>query len=81
MIDNLSETVAKMLSEDYKERFIAEYDQLLIRKNKLEMMLKDWDNLNFTPKCPKSLLERQLFLMESYLSCLEERAELEEISL
>lgn len=45
----LSNTVDKMLSEDYKERFIAEYQQLSIRHDGLKKMLDNWDkgNLNF----------------------------------
>ena len=39
----LSNTVDKMLSEDYKERFIAEYQQLSIRHDGLKKMLDNWD--------------------------------------
>ena len=35
----LSNTVDKMLSEDYKERFIAEYQQLSIRHDGLKKCL------------------------------------------
>jgi lysozyme family protein len=40
----LKETVEMMLSDDYKERFRAEYNQLDIRCNKLRSMLKRWDS-------------------------------------
>ena len=38
----IKETAAMMCSEDYKERFKAEYYQLLIRYNKLRHMLIMW---------------------------------------
>lgn len=51
----LSETINGMVSEDYKERFIAEYQQLVIRYKGLKKMLDNWDkgNLNFIPTCPR----------------------------
>ena len=53
----LKETVDLMNSEDYKERFKAEYLQTKIRYNKLHSMLVKWDakTLSFTPTCPKTL--------------------------
>lgn len=41
----LEETVEGMLSKDYEERFVAEYQQLLIRYEyeRLKKMLDDWD--------------------------------------
>lgn len=39
----LSETINGMVSEDYKERFIAEYYQLVIRYKGLKKMLDNWD--------------------------------------
>ena len=58
----LSNTVDKMLSEDYKERFIAEYQQLSIRHDGLKKMLDNWDkeNLNFIPTCPRSTYDLQI---------------------
>ena len=38
-----------MTSKDYKERFKAEYYQLKIRYEKLDAMIKNWDNLSFEP--------------------------------
>ena len=51
----LSDTATGMVSTDYKERFIAEYEQLVIRYNKLKAMLKKWDagQLEFIPNCPR----------------------------
>lgn len=39
MIKTLKDTVELMNSEDYRERFIAEYKQLVIRCNGLRNML------------------------------------------
>lgn len=77
------ETKEAMTSEDYKERFKAEYWQLKHRVFGLGVMLSDWDygQLDFEPTCPKDLLESQLKVMESYKTILEERAILEGIDL
>lgn len=80
-IRKLSDTVDMMLSEDYKERFKAEYYQVLIRADKLAEMLRNWDNLNFTPTCRKGIYERQLHVMVTYLDILNERALKEGIKL
>ena len=55
--EKLSETTELMVSTDYKERFQAEYFQLLIRYNGLKRILDNWDagKLNFTPTCPKDI--------------------------
>lgn len=44
-------------------------------------MLNNWDNLNFVPKCSKSLLMTQYNIMSAYLSVLEERSKIENIDL
>ncbi len=80
-IESLAQTVGMMISEDYKERFKAEYYQLKIRKDKLQNMFDNWDNLSFTPTCPKELYKVQLGLMDGYLRLLEERAKLEKVDL
>ena len=51
----LKDTVELMNSEDFKERFKAEYYQLLIRLDSLISMLIKWENnmLDFEPKCSK----------------------------
>lgn len=79
----LKDTIAGMTSEDYKERFKAEYEQLCIRLYKLKDMLEKWDEgiLNFTPTCPRRLLDEQVQVMEMYQLTLEERAKLEKIEL
>ena len=79
----LKDTVELMNSEDFKERFKAEYYQLLIRLDGLTGMLYKWKNnmLDFEPKCSKETLENQLVFMQGYLDMLRLRAKIEEIDL
>lgn len=79
----LKDTVAMMNSADYKERFKAEYAQVVIRYKKLNDMLHRWDNgeLNFTPTCPRSTYNMQIKAMTDYIAVLEERAVMEGIEL
>ena len=79
----LSETAKMMVSEDYKERFRAEYLQLKIRITGLSNMLKKYKEgtLTFKPSCSYELLHTQLVYMECYLNTLEERSEIENIDL
>lgn len=39
----LADTAEMMMSKDYKERFRAEYCQVVIRYQKLKAMLEKWD--------------------------------------
>lgn len=77
------DTVEMMNSEDYKERFKAEYYQLKIRLTKLQDMLDKWDKniLPFTPTCPRSIYDKQVKGMLLYLETLEERAAIENVEL
>jgi hypothetical protein len=79
----LSETINGMVSEDYKERFIAEYYQLVIRYKGLKKMLDNWDkgNLNFIPTCPRSTYDLQIKAMAEYKAVLRARAVLEGVNL
>ena len=79
----LKDTVEMMTSEDYKERFKAEYYQLSLRLYGLTSMLYKWENnmLDFEPKCSKETLENQAIFMQGYKAILRLRAELEEIKL
>lgn len=79
----LSETVDMMNSEDFKERFKAEYFQLTNRIDGLSSMLDKYrkGTLNFTPKCSIKLLDGQLRGMLIYQTHLEERAKIEGINL
>ncbi len=76
-------TAILMVSQDYKERFRAEYDQVVIRFQKLKDMLRKWDNgeLNFRPTCPRSIYELQIRAMEDYIAILEARAVMEDVVL
>lgn len=79
----LKDTVDLMISDDYKERFRAEYYQTKDRHNKLHKMIvkSEANKLDFEPKCPTNLLKMQEGAMEQYLYILEIRAEIEEIEL
>ena len=79
----LKDTIEMMNSADYKERFKAEYYQLLIRLDALTSMLIKWENnmLDFEPKCSKETLENQVLFMQGYKGMLRLRAEIEEIDL
>lgn len=79
----LKDTVEMMNSADYKERFKAEYQQVVIRYKKLRDMLAKWDNneLTFTPTCPKSTYNMQIKAMTDYIAVLEARAVMEGIEL
>ena len=74
----LTETIPMMTSDDYRERFKAEYYQLKIRASKLQSIIQhDMDLAN----SPKIILERQINAMLDYLSTLALRAEFEGINL
>jgi hypothetical protein len=82
-VTELFDTIELMCSDDYKDRFKAEYYQLKIRYDKLMKMLSAWDKgeLNFTPTCPRSMYDIQVKGMEIYLDILYDRAELEKVDL
>ena len=78
------ETIMKwMESANYKERFKAEYYQLVERREKLTAMIDKYKagTLEFTPDCPLELLIRQKAAMTAYKHVLEKRAEIEKIKL
>ena len=79
----LKDTVSMMLSNDYKERFKAEYYQTRIRRDKLNNMIIKlaYRQLDFTPDCPIVLFERQVKTMDDYLDMLIIRAKIEGIEL
>lgn len=58
----LLDTVNLMKSDDYKDRFRAEYYQLKIRYDKLRDMLDKWDKgeLCFTPTCTREIYNQQI---------------------
>lgn len=79
----LKDTIDLMNSEDYKERFKAEYLQTKIRYDKLHTMTIKYEagTLNFEPSCSLELLKEQKSYMGNYLRILEVRAEIEGIDL
>lgn len=79
----LVDTAILMKSDDYKDRFIAEYQQLVIRYKGLKSMLDKWDKneLPFTPTCPRSTYNMQIKAMTDYIAVLEARAVMEGIDL
>ena len=88
----LNDTIEKMNSADYKERFIAEYQQTKIRYEKLKYfntrikaaeMTAFLDTSVEMPKfdCPRDLLLEQQHVMGQYLNILEVRAVIEGIEL
>lgn len=83
----LKETVELMNSEDYKERFVAEYHQVKIRYEKLKNFCNKIEVEEMLGKevtkhdCPLELLREQQKYMGLYLSVLEKRALIENIVL
>ena len=67
--------------EPWEERFVKERSELLDRIYKLDRTLQKWETgkLDFTPKCPKIMLKRQLEVMAEYLYILDSRARIEGI--
>ena len=82
-MNNLKDTIELMNSENYQDRFKAEYQQTKIRYNKLHKMIVKYEagKLDFEPKCPLELLQKQASYMGNYLKILEVRAEIEKINL
>lgn len=81
---NLKDTVDLMLSESYKDRFKAEYYQLVDRYKKLKLMLDKWDEdklVDINPTCPRSTYNIQIKAMTDYIAILEARAVIENIEL
>ena len=79
----LEATIDNMVSADYKQRFKAEYDQLVIRMTGLRTMMEGYKNgtLPFKPMCDYAILQEQATAMFVYATALEERARIEGISL
>lgn len=83
----LKETIELMCSENYKERFIAEYHQVKIRYDKLKNFCNKIEVETMLGKevtkhdCPIELLREQQKYMGLYLSVLEKRALIENVEL
>lgn len=82
-MEELKDTVDLMLSNDYRDRFLAEFLQTKIRYVKLDTMLEGYfgGKLEFKPGSSIRLLEQQRDTMRAYLNILETRSEKERISL
>ena len=79
----LKDTVEKMVNGSYKDRFIAEYEQLAIRLLKLDntiTMIKE-KKIGYEPESPLELLEAQAQVMRVYKKILEKRSIKEDITL
>lgn len=79
----IADTADLMISEDYIDRFRAEYHQLRDRREKLVKMITDYHagKLNFEPDCSIELLMYQVEVMQHYQTILEMRAKIEKIKL
>lgn len=84
-ITHLSQTAELMSSDNYKDRFIAEYAQVEIRTKRLERVLKSVEDNTcpkcFTPTCDIEILKTQFKNMNAYRASLILRAAIEEIEL
>lgn len=80
---SIAETADMMVSRDYKTRFVAEFVQLSVRKEKLWRTIERYrtGTLDFNPTCPLELLEKQYNAMDLYHSVLIKRAELEGVDI
>ena len=79
----LKDTIELMESNNYKERFKAEYDQTKIRYDKLHKLIIKMEagTCDFTPSCGLEIHKEQAKYMGMYLHTLEVRAEIEKIEL
>ena len=79
----LRDTVDLMVSDDFRDRFKAEYYQLKIRYDKLQEIIKrvNEGTSNFNLLCPVDLYDMQLDYMYNYMKILESRASIEKIDL
>ena len=80
---DLKDTIELMTSENFKDRFKAEYYQTKIRYDKLHKMVVKMEagTLDFEPTCKIDLFKEQLAHMGKYLYVLEVRAQIEGIEL
>lgn len=76
----LDKTVDMMLSEDYKDRFKAEYHQVVNRRGKLAKAAKEIEDIK-AKKQLYTLYKWQLRVMDDYIYVLKARAEIEGIVL
>ena len=81
----LGRTVKDMISDNYEDRLRAEYNQLKLRRDKLQLYLEKHNSLNTTNepevKSSTNLLIAQVNAMSAYLNILRERLDQEGISI
>ena len=81
-IRDLKDTVNLMTSDDYKDQLLAEYWQLKIRHQKLQVAIaRKSQRLDRDTKTPIDTLQAQAHIMERYLNLLRLRAREEDILL
>lgn len=85
-MEDLKNTVALMESDNYQERFIAEYWQTKIRYERLKKYnnaIEAHQGTEAEPphNCPLKLLRDQERAMLRYLTILEKRAAIEQVPL
>lgn len=78
-IFDLKSTIDDMMSDDYKQRFIAEYSQLCIRIIRLDkFIVRIREQPETKHDCPIMVLQIQLMAMTLYKEALEKRANMYE---
>ncbi len=78
----LKDTIYLMISNDYKERFVAEYTQLMLRYGKLSDLIVQYKKEKYIiANIDIEDLEEQVVIMKNYIKILEKRAKKEGIAL
>lgn len=79
----LKDTVNMMLSDDYRQGVIAEYVQLVIRREKLECFIENAVEGCSNPKLPSNpyIYRAQRAIIDAYINVLQIRAIDEHIEL
>jgi hypothetical protein len=80
-LDDLKNSIAPMTSDDWVQRFIAEYAQLVTRINSLLEILFESEEDRIAFNCPVGLLDMQYEAMDEYKKILEIRADIYGIDL
>lgn len=70
----LKDTAKGMESSDFKDRFIAEYQQLVLRMHKIDLALENNKNSNALEPIDVTLLKEQYGYMSQYEDVLYQRA-------
>ena len=65
--------------QPHEERLIEEYKQVRDRITKLDVMVDNWQRLDFNPECTKAQLIAQLKAMRAYKKAIERRNDFKRI--